>query len=188
MQRSINKTLTVGRQWGFSSPHVTSPLNHHNKGLNECLVKGQSSWTRTENFPHQCTERRTGRLLLKISPIADKESRRWTNVSHAVSKFILSNRGWSSVDRGTPRENEGGTGKKWGQEGVTAGHIRLQESCCCCFFLNYFSSFEKKEGVCSIRWARQATEKQSEVLKLSKGENKNREAKENRGGGEGGAQ
>lgn len=106
----------------------------------ECLVKGQSSWTRTENSPHQCTER-TGRLFLKISPIADKESRRWTNVSHAVSKFILSNRGWSFVDRGTPRENEGGTGEEVRAGG---GYCRAHKAARILFFFFFFhfSSFE----------------------------------------------
>lgn len=36
----------------------------------------------------------------------------------------------------------------------------------------------RAEGLCTIRWARQATEEESEVLKLSKGQNKNIDGRE----------
>lgn len=145
MQRSINKTLTVGRQWGFS--HLTPPLRHHHKGLNECLVKGQSSWTRTYKFPHRCTEKRTERkvVLFIFSPIADKHTRRCTNVTHTVAKFILSNHGlkfcWQRHTLRKWRWHRGG-----GEEGrAGGGYCRAHKAawiqvffCVCVFF---FCSF-----------------------------------------------
>lgn len=63
------------------------------------------------------------------------------------------------MDRGTPRENEGGTGEEVrAGEGVTAGHIRRQESRFFFFFLRHIFRAQtaftvRAEGVCTVHVA-----------------------------------
>lgn len=112
----------------------------------------------------QRTERKVVRW--KFSPIADKHARKM-HYRHSHGCEIHS-RAWSSADRGTPREKwRWHRGRKEGGAGVGATAGRMRRRWCRFWFWDIVraASTVRAEGV--RRRARQATEGESEVLKLS---------------------
>lgn len=105
-----------------------------------------------------------------------------TSLTQLQSSFSVIT-AWSSVDRGTPWENEGGTGGR--EEGrAGGGYCRAHKAAWIQVFFCFFSFWDafsvlrwhftvRAEGVYTCCWARQATERESQVLKLSKRQNKN---------------
>lgn len=116
-------------------------------------------------------------LLSLTNTLADAQ----TSFTQFQSSFSVIT-AWSSVDRGTPRENEGGTGEEVKEGG---GYCRAHKAAgilvfslfvyvCLRHIFHAQTAFTvRAEGVCTSRWARQATEEESEVLKLLKSPNKN---------------
>lgn len=114
------------------------------------------------------------KLLSLNPPITDRH----TDLTHTVAEFILRNNCglklcWRRHTLRKQRLEWGGEGRRRKSGGVTIGHIRRCGSWSLFFFFGlrrFLSSdaFTVKGRGSACRWVRQATEKQSNVLKPSK--------------------